>query len=65
MLDQRTIVAPLCTKCNEAMVWKSEQIVDRDHMQVFQCETCAKLEAVLLPSVVSSGHVAHATTAHD
>jgi hypothetical protein len=32
------------------MVWKSEQRVDEKHMQVFQCETCGKLKAVLHPS---------------
>jgi hypothetical protein len=58
MLNYRKIVAPLCKKCDEAMVWKSEQIVDGKQMQVFQCVTCEKLEAVLLPSVVSSSDVA-------
>ena len=50
MRNNRKIVAPLCSRCAEPMVWKCEQIVEWKHMQVFQCETCEKLEAVLLPS---------------
>jgi len=50
MQNNRKIVAPLCSRCAEPMVWKCEQIVEWKHMQVFQCETCEKLEAVLLPS---------------
>jgi hypothetical protein len=50
MQNQRKIVAPICAKCAEPMVWKSEQIVGGKHMQVFQCETCEKMEAVLLQS---------------
>jgi hypothetical protein len=51
MRNQRKIDAPLCFKCARPMVWKSEQIVDGEHMQVFQCETCEKLKAVLLLSI--------------
>jgi hypothetical protein len=50
MRNNRKIVAPLCSRCKEPMVWKCEQIVEWKHMQVFQCETCEKLEAVLLQS---------------
>ena len=50
MLDQRKVDAPLCTKCDRPMVWKSEQMVDQKRMQVFQCGICKKLEAVLLQS---------------
>jgi hypothetical protein len=65
MLNHRKIIAPTCTKCDEAMVWKSEQTVDRNLMQVFQCKTCEKMEAVLLPSGFSSSDVAHPPTARD
>jgi len=57
-MHRHKMSAPLCSKCVKPMVWKSEQIVDAKHMQVFQCETCDKLEAVLLPSFVSSSHAA-------
>lgn len=58
MLNHRKMVAPECTKCEKVMAWKSEQIVDEKQMQVFECKTCKKLQAVLLPPTVSSDQLA-------
>jgi protein-arginine kinase activator protein McsA len=38
---------PTCGKCQQAMTWVAEQIVDTKPMQVFHCENCDKYAAAL------------------
>lgn len=41
--------APTCGKCQQRMVWVSEQDVKNVPMQVFHCEACEKYAASLPP----------------
>jgi ribosomal protein L37AE/L43A len=47
---QNVLSVPDCPKCNRAMKWDSLQTVATRHgkeaMQIFKCETCARLAAV-------------------
>ncbi len=48
-MQERTGGGPICQKCNQPMVWHSDQAVlergQQQIMHVFACESCERLQA--------------------
>lgn len=50
MSASKNFQTPMCSKCQEPMLWVSEQIVLEKAVQVFHCETCDKYAAATADS---------------
>ena len=46
-MSSRKVATPTCSKCQQLMVWRAEEIVNSRPVQVFHCEICDKYSAEL------------------
>jgi hypothetical protein len=45
-MAHQSALDPICNKCQQAMAWVAEHIIDSKPIAVFHCESCGKYAAV-------------------